>query len=164
MQGTDVYFYPGSIRGEAFADLIAHNFKAIYPYPELVGTTPSSSLYELRETIAPAAQVEVAYHDNYEDALWISQNTAQIGKALAVAVAQYFGLPCREPGSSVRGKVSTDGFAVYLRSEPNWAAHKMGIVQNGTELTVLGEKDGWCHVEYNGMDGYISKQYIVIIR
>ena len=49
-------------------------------------------LRELRRTNAPSALVEVAYHDNPEDAAWIRGNIDEIGKALSNAVAAYFGL------------------------------------------------------------------------
>jgi len=49
-------------------------------------------LYELAKTSAPAALVEVAFHDNSEDAEWIENNIEVIGTALAKGVFAYFGI------------------------------------------------------------------------
>ena len=38
------------------------------------------SLAELRRTKAPAVLVEVAYHDNVDDANWIKNNINAIGR------------------------------------------------------------------------------------
>ena len=34
VRGTDVYYYPTSVKGKRAADIIAENFKDIYPLPE----------------------------------------------------------------------------------------------------------------------------------
>ena len=68
LQGPDIYYRPGNWRSKRFADILAKNFKSIYPYPWMVDTRPSTQLAEVRRTIAPAVLIEVAYHDNWEDA------------------------------------------------------------------------------------------------
>lgn len=93
VQGSDVYYYPGSTNAERAANIIAENMEIIYPYPELVGTVPSTQLYELNNTRAPAVLVELAYHDNEEDANWIINNIEKIGQNLALSVTQYFEVP-----------------------------------------------------------------------
>ena len=79
------------------AEIIAENFAAIYPDPELVITIPSTTLAELRRTVAPANLIEVAYHDNWEDANWIINNIDPIARALVLSLTQYFGIPFVEP-------------------------------------------------------------------
>jgi N-acetylmuramoyl-L-alanine amidase len=41
--------------------------------------------------------VEVAYHDNLEDANWIKNNVQPIARALSRSLAEYFGIPFVEP-------------------------------------------------------------------
>ena len=41
--------------------------------------------------------VEVAYHDNYDDANWIINNIEEIARNLALSVADYLGVPFIEP-------------------------------------------------------------------
>lgn len=97
MRGTDVYYWYNSVWGKKGADIIAKNFKEIYPDPSKVKALPTSTLRELRRTYAPSALIEVAYHDNIEDAEWIRDNTEAIGKNLAMSLAEYFGIPFVEP-------------------------------------------------------------------
>ncbi len=54
---------------------------------------PGKPIYELAKTKAPAALVEVAFHDNKEDATWITQSIESIGIALAKGVLNYFHIP-----------------------------------------------------------------------
>lgn len=97
LSGTDVYYYPTSTKGRQAADIIAANFKAIYPNPNLVNTKTSTSLAELRRTKAPAVLIEIAYHDNPQDAQWIRENIGKIAKNLALSVTEFLGVPFREP-------------------------------------------------------------------
>ena len=77
-------------------------------YIELSKITPSSDrgitkgedyfgegkhLYETAYTTAPAALVEIAFHDNKEDAAWIIGNMPLIAEALAKAVYAVLPIP-----------------------------------------------------------------------
>lgn len=97
LRGPDVYYYRDSNRGRSAAEIIANNLKLIYPFPELVTPVPTTTLAELRRTKAPAVLVEVAYHDNYDDATWIINNIEAIGENLALSVADILGVPFIEP-------------------------------------------------------------------
>lgn len=92
-QGPVVYYYATSPYGRQMADLIADELRQIYPDHSKVQVLPTTTLRELRRTNAPSALVEVAYHDNPEDAAWIKNNIQPIGRALSRAVANYFGVP-----------------------------------------------------------------------
>lgn len=97
VRGPDVYYYRDSAQGQRDADIIANNLKMIYPNPSLVTTVPTTTLAELRRTSAPAVLVEVAYHDNIDDANWIKNNIEAIGRNLALSVADILGVPFVEP-------------------------------------------------------------------
>lgn len=96
-QGPVVYYYSSSQPGREMADLIAENMEEIYPDPSKVQTMPTVTLRELRRTNAPSALVEVAYHDNPEDAAWMKANIDSIARALSRSLAEYFGIPFVEP-------------------------------------------------------------------
>ena len=68
VRGTDVYYYPGSLDGLRMATIIADNLRAIYPLPQRVRTVATTSIGEVRLTRAPSVLLELAYHDNAEDA------------------------------------------------------------------------------------------------
>ena len=53
---------------------------------------------ELRRTRAPAVLTELGYHDNTEDANWLTGNLDAIARALALGVTEYFGVPFLTPG------------------------------------------------------------------
>lgn len=53
---------------------------------------------------------------------------------------------------------STDG--VNLRAEPNTDCKILTMLEIGTQLTLLGEENGWAQVEYDGQQGYVSADYI----
>ena len=93
VRGADVYYYPTSTQGKRAAEIIAENYKNIYPLPDKVKTVASSSLAELRRTKAPAVLIETAYHDNLADAEWIQENIGAIGRNLAQSIAQFLGVP-----------------------------------------------------------------------
>ena len=160
IQGTDVYYYPGSSRGRAYAEAVSRAMEEIYPYPELVGASPNGSLYELRNTQAPAVLVEVAYHDNPEDARWIKDNVAEIARALARATAEALGVPFVSPDAGRPARISAGGFSVKLRAEPRWDAPSLAVIPDQSPVLLLAEEQGWYLVRYEGLTGYISSRYI----
>lgn len=97
-RGCEVFCHKFGGQGEKLARAI---------YAELSPLTPTSDrgvmegynfygmgkhMYELAKTNAPAALVEIAFHDNTEDAKWITYNIEEIGIALAKGVLKYFGI------------------------------------------------------------------------
>ena len=97
LQGPDVYYYADSPSSRIAGEIIAGNLMAIYPNPELVQVLPTTALAELRRTKSPSVLVEVAYHDNVDDASWITNNIGRIGYNLALSVTQYLGVPFVDP-------------------------------------------------------------------
>ncbi|HVI41457.1 MAG TPA: N-acetylmuramoyl-L-alanine amidase [Anaerovoracaceae bacterium] len=98
LRGIDVYYYAvSSISGEKAAYIIYENLKTIYPVPELVSFIPNLTMLELSLTNAPAVLVELGYYDNIKDALWIENNIEEIGRNLALSVAEFLHVPFKEP-------------------------------------------------------------------
>ncbi|MCJ7855847.1 N-acetylmuramoyl-L-alanine amidase [Lachnospiraceae bacterium NSJ-143] len=97
LSGADIYYSPVSYLGKMFADMLAENYRTIYPNPDKVNTIPTTSLGEITRTIAPAVLIETAYHDNPEDEAWLKDNIDNIARVLAMTVAEFFNLPFVEP-------------------------------------------------------------------
>ena len=97
LQGPDVYYYAPSAAGRRAADIFANNLRVIYPSPDLVTVVPNTTLGELRLTRAPANLIELAYHDNLEDALWIINNIETIARTLVLSLTEYFSIPFVDP-------------------------------------------------------------------
>lgn len=100
LQGPDVYHYAYSEKGKKAADIIASNLKINYPNPDLVTVIPNTTLNELKKVKAPAVLVELAYHDNADDAQWIRDNINGIARILVASLAQYFGISFVDPYST----------------------------------------------------------------
>lgn len=96
LQGTDIYYFPSSEKGQKMAEITKNNFMNIYPNPSMVSIRPTRELGEVTNTFAPAVLIETAYHDNEEDADWIRNNTKAIARAVAKSIADYFGMPLVE--------------------------------------------------------------------
>ena len=97
IRGSDAYYYRDSAAGRRDAEINANILKLIYPLPPRVTVVPTTTLVELRRTKAPAVLVELAYHDNIEDANWIRGNVEAIGRNLALSVADILGVAFVEP-------------------------------------------------------------------
>ncbi len=95
--GAEIYYYPSSVNGKRFADIIANNYRPVYREPGEVRVIPSASLAELKRTKAPAVLIEVGYHDNRQEAQWIRDNIDNIARSLAKSVAEYFNIEFKEP-------------------------------------------------------------------
>lgn len=160
VRGTDVYYNANSARGRDAAEIIAANFKRIYPDPSRVKTVPTTRLAELVRTNAPAVLIEVAYHDNVTDANWIAGNIEAIARNLAQSVAQYLKVPFVEAQEPQTERVTTQGGNLNIRMRPSTSATILGTAANGTPITVLGTYGDWYVVNYNGLVGYAYSEYI----
>lgn len=54
--------------------------------------------YEIRCAHAPTVYLEVAFHDNPEEAAWIIDNTRAIAEAVCKGICAYFGMDYVSPG------------------------------------------------------------------
>lgn len=159
-RGTDVYYYPGSINGKRAADIFADNLKAIYPLPDKVQTRTTTYLGEVTKTRFPAVLIEFAYHDNPEDAAWITNNIGTIARNVVLSLTEYFGIPFIEPQVTKNGVVNVTSGGLYLRNKPSVIADIKTTIPNGSRVKIYGSWQDWYVVEYNGQVGYASKQYI----
>lgn len=105
-RGAIVYHDPRSSRGRRAAEIIAKNLREIYPGEVRVMTT--DSLGEVNKTRAPAVLVELAYHDNPEDAMWIATGLPAIAESLAKSVAEFFGRPLRSPWGELSSRLGLE--------------------------------------------------------
>ena len=90
LQGVDIYYFGGSPAGRRAAEITADNFKVIYPDPNLVNIRTTTALGEVDRVKAPSIFIEVAYHDNIDDANWIINNIATIAKSYHFIPILYF--------------------------------------------------------------------------
>jgi len=159
-RGIIAFYYPGSVNGQRGAELIIRSLRQIYPLPDLALTRSTTALGEVRQPRMPAVLVEIGYHDNMADALWIESHVVSIAKALVQALTEYFGIPFVDVCMNQNGTVTTSGSALNLRAAPSTSSAVLARMPNGAALTVCGQWGDWYAVEYNGQRGYAAGQYV----
>ena len=160
IRGIIVFYYPGSAQGQRGAELIAENLREIYPLPNRVSTRATTTLGEVARSRFPAVLVEIGYHDNYSDALWLESHVEDVARQLVKALTEYFGLPFIPPMDPKRGTVRLSYGTLKLRAAPSPAGTVIANLPNGAEVTVYGEWNGWYVVQYGDQVGYAAAAYI----
>ena len=162
-RGVDIYYFPASEEGLRMANILVDNLKPIYPLPERVRALPTVLIGEVRRTKAPSVLAELGYHDNVEDADWLTGNLEEIAAALSEGVTEYFGLPFLTPSEPRTGIVTLSSGTLNLRSLPTTDAAVLAQLPNGATVTILGQFDEWYTVEYDGLHGFASSRYITVL-
>ena len=162
-RGVDIYYFPASEEGLRMANILVDNLKPIYPLPERVRALPTVLIGEVRRTKAPSVLAELGYHDNVEDADWLTGNLEEIAAALSEGVTEYFGLPFLTPSEPRIGIVTLSSGTLNLRSLPTTDAAVLAQLPNGATVTILGQSDEWYTVEYDGLHGFASSRYITVL-
>ncbi len=155
-----VFYYPTSADGLRMANIIVDNLREIYPLPDRVRAEASTSIGELRRVRAPAAFLEIAFHDNPEDAAWIINNVPAIAQNLALSVTEYFGLPFLSPRAPRDGTVQLSSGTLNQRGAPELSAPVLQSIPNGALVSVLGEWNGWYSIEYRDLYGWARQEFI----
>ena len=60
--------------------------------------------------------------------------------------------------SVLAAAVTTD--ALYIRRSGDWDAEALALVDYGTTVAVTGKSGGWYQVRYDGIEGYLSGDYL----
>lgn len=155
LRGPDVYYYPTSAQGKRAAEIIANGLREIYPEPELVNTRTSTTLLELKRSKAPAVYLELAYHDNEQDARWIADNIDAIAENLVISIADFLGVQYYPPVFPATGTVSTRGGVLNVRRTPNTTSAVIGTLPNGRAVKITGALNGWYAIEFKNTTGYV---------
>lgn len=162
-RGIIVFYYPGSQSGQRAALIMADNLKEIYPLPKLVRAEATIAIGEVRRVRAPSVFLEIGYHDNPDDAAWVTYNLEFIARNLVLSLTEYFGLPFLEPRSPRRAVVDVNWGTLNIRDRPNTSASVLASVQDGTALTVINEWQGWYLVQLNGILGWASRNFVTLL-
>ena len=160
-RGIDAYYYPGSADSLRMTEILVDNLKPIYPLPEEVEARSTMAIGEVRRTRAPAVLVELGYHDNREDALWVENDLDVIARAIALAVTEYFGVPFVEPSAPRQGRVSVQWGRLNIRELPTTDSPILAQAENNEPLTLYGESGNWYSVRYKDIVGFANAAYVV---
>ena len=159
-RGIIAFYYPGSVQGRRAAELLAQQLRQIYPLPNKVTVRDTTTLGEVRQSRAPAVLLEIGYHDNYADAVWVEGHTESIARQIAWGVTEFFNLPFVEPMEPEEGRVAVSYGTLNLRSYPSSERSVLAHMPNGARVTVYGQWQGWYTVRYESLLGYAAAAYI----
>jgi len=125
-RGCEVYCHRFGGGGEKLARAVYEELSPLTPTSDrgvkegynLFG--PGVHLYELAETNAPAALVEIAFHDNPDDAQWIISHIEAIGTALAKGILNYFSITYMDDSPDLASGLKTLQEFGIIRSPEYW--------------------------------------------
>lgn len=143
-RGCEVYCHKFGGDGEKLARAV---------YSEIEPNTPSSDrgvkegcnhygmgkpLYELAYTSAPAALIEIAYHDNKDDAVWIINNIEVIGTVIAKGILKYFDILFQQENSRLENDINILNKIGLISSPDYWIENAVkGRTVNGEYAATL---------------------------
>jgi N-acetylmuramoyl-L-alanine amidase len=110
-RGCEVFCHKFGDEGHRLAKLVYQEIETITPTSDrgikqgynFYGT--GKSIFELSATIAPAALIEIAFHDNAEDSKWILDNIEKIGRKIAIGILAYFNIVYIVPATPVKENI-----------------------------------------------------------
>lgn len=162
-RGIIVFYFPASSAGRRAAQIMADNLKDIYPLPNNVRAEGTTSIGEVRRVRAPSVFLEIGYHDNPDDATWVTNNLDAIARNLVLSLTEYFGLPFLEPQPARPAVVDVSWGSLNIRDRPNTSARILANAYDGARLTVLNQWQGWDLVRFNGILGWASGDFITLL-
>lgn len=151
---SNVLYKPGDPESKRISDIVAQNLKGIYPLPDKVKTASKNHRVELQDVIAPSVIIEVAHHDNPDDAMWIRENTEKIAELLSSSIAEYFSVPLITPQEAIQTTTPSE-INLYIR--PSLTSPVVSSVPSGASVLILGEWENWYVIDYLGNIGYTEK-------
>lgn len=162
-RGINVYHYPGSTKGTDAAELIADQLKKIYPLPDQIFVQPNTEIGEVRLPKATSVFIELGYHDNPDDATWITNHLDAAARAIAQGLTKYFELPFLTPRPPRQAVVDVNWGYLNIRALPKLTAPVIARAYDGTKLTVINEWQDWYLVKVDNELGWASSNFVTLI-
>ena len=93
--GTEAYAYGPNTNSERLAQSLYNQAAPLSPGKDR-GVKYNKGLYEVGDSVkATSALIELGFHDNVQDALWLATNSQQIASALYKGICDYYGYDYR---------------------------------------------------------------------
>lgn len=128
--GAEAYYYTGSASGKLLAQKVYDNLAPMTPSADR-GVKATTELYEVWATNGIATLVEIAFHDNWDDASFIIGNIQVIGVAIAKGVCSYLGI---DFGSNSQSEVAAVVEPVAVAPVRVWADYNATITKGGYSI------------------------------
>ena len=161
-RGSIAFYYPGSIQGKWAADIIANNLRSIYPLPDKVRAVSTTTLGEVRKVRAPAVLLELAFHDNPDDAQWIVTHIDAMAESIVLSLTEYFGIPFFPDSYPLPGEVRAELGALDVYSRPDFDTPPIAQLYDGAQVTVINEYYGWYLIQFGDQVGYVAADFVAV--
>lgn len=132
-RGCEVFCYSTGSESERLAKAVYTEVEPLTPTSDR-GIKIGSHLYEIRKTVATAALIEIAFHDNADDAAFIINNIEAIGTAIARGILKYFGMSM--PATQPKTPTKEDGILIMGKTEAT-AAQMVSFALKGNQKPSL---------------------------
>lgn len=162
-RGIIVFYYPGSVQGREAATLVADGLKEIYPLPNDVRAEATVTIGEVRRVRAPSVFIELGYHDNPDDAVWIKNNLDAAARSIALSLTEYFGLPFLTPRAYRNAVVDVNWGSLNIRDKPDTSSYVVTQAPDGARLTVINQYRNWYVVRYEGIVGWANADFVTLV-
>ena len=123
---------------------------------------PTTAIGEVRRVRAPSVFLELAFHDNTSDAVWIQNNLDAVARNLALSLTEYFGIPFFSTRQDRPAVVDVSWGVLNIRDRPGADGTILAQAPDGAPLTVFNQFDGWYLVEYGDVTGYASGDFVTL--
>ena len=143
-EGT-VAFTSGSTSGRKLAESIYNEVAPLSPSKDRGVLIPRLKYTEVFGTYAPATLIEVAFHDDKEDAKWIRANHQEIAEAICKGFCKYFGVAFKMPVPVAADVIAPEGFIYRVRAGA--FGHKKYADEQVKRLQEKGFKDAYAKLE-----------------
>ena len=161
--GTNIFYYTYGARSKRAAEIVAENYKRIYPDPVLVKAVPTNRVAEVTKTNAPAVLVETIYSDSTSGEEWLKNNIKTIAMNLTESLTRCFAIPfINKPHVVFRGTVATKGGNLNIRMQPDTNSQVVAQAPNGAPVEILGLWQEWYVLDYKGNVGYAGARHITL--
>ena len=141
--------YPPAITGSDAIMFVLMNALGIY-------------CIRVRRVRAPSVFIELAFHDNLEDANWIIDNLGAIARNIVLSLTEYFQIPFFESENRHPGVVDVTYGYLNIRSRPTTQAPVIAQAPDGAPITIINQWDGWYLVNYQGSIGYAKDDFVTL--
>lgn len=162
-RGIIVFYYPGSAAGQRAATLVADGLKDIYPLPNDVRAEPSTTIGEVTKPKAPSVFIELGYHDNLDDAVWIKNNIETAARNIVLSLTEFFGTPFLTPRAYREGVVDVNWGNLNLRDKPSVSSYVVTQIPNGARITIINQYEDWYVVRHNGIVGWAYGDFVTLV-
>lgn len=144
-----------STRGKALATAIYNKVTEVTPTTDR-GIQWRGDLGCLNQTNAVAALIEMFFHDSYADVEYYKYHKEEFAQAIARGIMVYAGVQPRSPEIWKVVKAS----ALNVRSTPEVADNKIGVLKAGDKVRVGYVKGDWTNIYYGEHGGWVASRYL----